>query len=42
VLSNEYANVISVNADETRAVKDCADQIETRVAVYIQSLHDPK
>jgi LPS-assembly lipoprotein len=42
VLFNEYANVVSDNTDEARAVKDCAEQIETRVAIYIQSLHDPK
>ena len=39
VLSNEYANVVSADTDEVLAVKDCSDQIEERVALYMRTLH---
>ena len=42
VLSNEYANVISADTDEVLAVRDCSEQIEERVALYMRSLHAGK
>jgi|HubBroStandDraft_1064217.scaffolds.fasta_scaffold00026_71 LPS-assembly lipoprotein len=37
VLDNDYANVVSGNSGELRAVRDLSDQIETSVAVYLQA-----
>jgi LPS-assembly lipoprotein len=39
---SDYGNSTSGFTGEKRAVHDCAEQIESRVASYIQSLHDPK
>jgi LPS-assembly lipoprotein len=38
ILTNEYANVVSADTDEGRAVRDIGDEIQTRVAVYLQNL----
>ncbi|HVJ53658.1 MAG TPA: LPS assembly lipoprotein LptE [Aliidongia sp.] len=42
VLVNEYANVVSGDTDEKQAVNECAEQIQTRVALYMQSLQAAK
>jgi LPS-assembly lipoprotein len=36
VLENEYANVVSGNADLERALRDVSQQIETRLALYFR------
>jgi hypothetical protein len=36
VLPNEYANVVAINTDVTRAIHEVSAEIETRVAYYLQ------
>jgi LPS-assembly lipoprotein len=37
VLNNDYANVVSGNNGELRAVRDLSDQIQISIATYLQS-----
>jgi LPS-assembly lipoprotein len=40
VLDNEYANVVSNNNGELRAVHQLSDDIQTRLAVFLKQQHD--
>jgi LPS-assembly lipoprotein len=37
VLNNDYANVVSNNTGELRAVRDLSDQIQASLAIYFQT-----
>jgi hypothetical protein len=37
VLNNDYANVVSNNTGELRAVRDLSDQIQAGIAIYFQT-----
>jgi len=40
VLDNEYANVVSNNSGELRAVRELSEQIQIGIAAYLRAPHE--